>query len=91
MISVGLVPVKLTDTLGVLDGTDNQFTFTTSRYREQPLTIRGPGAGAAVTAAGVMNDVLALGARLSAIGPRPSAVTTEDPRVAPCTSDRCYG
>ena len=59
-IIVGLVPVRLTDSFGVLDGTDNQFTFTTSRYREQPLVIRGPGAGPAVTAAGVVNDILRL-------------------------------
>ena len=59
-IIVGLVPVRLTDSLGVLDGTDNQFTFTTARYREQPLVIRGPGAGSAVTAAGVVNDILSL-------------------------------
>jgi cystathionine gamma-synthase len=57
-IVVGLAPVRLTDSLGVLDGTDNQFTFTTARYRAQPLVIRGPGAGPAVTAAGVFNDVL---------------------------------
>jgi aspartokinase/homoserine dehydrogenase 1 len=54
------MPVRLTDSLGVLDGTDNQFTFTTTRYREQPLVIRGPGAGPAVTAAGVVNDILLL-------------------------------
>ena len=59
-IVVGLVPVRLTDSLGVLDGTDNQFTFTTTRYSEQPLVIRGPGAGPAVTAAGVVNDILLL-------------------------------
>jgi cystathionine gamma-synthase len=59
-IVVGLMPVRLTDSLGVLDGTDNQFTFTTTRYREQPLVIRGPGAGPAVTAAGVVNDILLL-------------------------------
>ena len=59
-IIVGLVPVRLTESLGVLEGTDNQFTFTTRRYREQPLVIRGPGAGPAVTAAGVVNDILLL-------------------------------
>lgn len=59
-ITVGLVPVRLTDSLGTLKGTDNQFTFTTARYREQPLVISGPGAGAAVTAAGVLNDLLRL-------------------------------
>ena len=59
-IIVGLAPVKLTDPLGVLHGTDNQFTFTTARYRAQPLVITGPGAGPAVTAAGVFNDLLRL-------------------------------
>lgn len=57
-ISVGLAAVRLTEPLGVLNGTDNQFTFTTKRYLEQPLVITGPGAGPAVTAAGVLNDVL---------------------------------
>jgi len=59
-IAVGLIPVRLTDPLGTLNGTDNQFTFTTRRYRQQPLVITGPGAGPAVTAAGVMNDLLRL-------------------------------
>jgi len=44
----------------VLHGTDNQFTFTTSRYLTQPLVISGPGAGPEVTAAGVYNDLLRL-------------------------------
>ena len=57
-VAVGLVAVKLTDALGALHGTDNQFAFMTRRYREQPLIITGPGAGSAVTAAGVFNDLL---------------------------------
>ncbi|HYV95871.1 MAG TPA: PLP-dependent transferase, partial [Gemmatimonadaceae bacterium] len=57
-ITVGLVEVPAGDPLGTLTGTDNQFTFTTTRYRTNPLVITGPGAGAAVTAAGVLNDVL---------------------------------
>jgi cystathionine gamma-synthase len=59
-IAVGLIAVKLTDPLGVLHGTDNQFTFTTARYAARPLVITGPGAGPAVTAAGVFNDLLRL-------------------------------
>lgn len=59
-IAVGLVPVRLTEPLGTLNGTDNQFTFITNRYRQQPLVITGPGAGPAVTAAGVLNDLLRL-------------------------------
>ena len=59
-IVVGLAAVPATDRLGVLHGTDNQFTFTTSRYLTQPLVISGPGAGPQVTAAGVYNDLLRL-------------------------------
>jgi homoserine dehydrogenase len=62
-IAVGLVAVPATDPLGTLSGTDNQFAFTTSRYRRRPLVITGPGAGAAVTAAGVLGDLLALAER----------------------------
>ncbi|HEX7937883.1 MAG TPA: hypothetical protein VF483_02760, partial [Gemmatimonadaceae bacterium] len=61
-VSVGLVEVAESDSLGSLQGTDNQFAFRTERYREQPLVIRGPGAGPAVTAAGVFNDLLRLSA-----------------------------
>jgi homoserine dehydrogenase len=43
-----------------LKGTDNQIAFTTNRYRENPLVVTGPGAGLAVTAAGVLNDILGL-------------------------------
>jgi homoserine dehydrogenase len=57
-IAVGLTVVKLSEPLATLHGTDNQFTFTTKRYRTRPLVISGPGAGAAVTAAGVFNDLL---------------------------------
>lgn len=74
-IRVGLVAVPLTDPLGTLSGTDNQFAFTTTRYREQPLVITGPGAGAAVTAAGVYNDLQRLAAdrRAARVATRRSA------------------
>ena len=39
---------------------DNQLVFTTARYKANPLVITGPGAGAEVTAAGVLNDILRL-------------------------------
>jgi bifunctional aspartokinase / homoserine dehydrogenase 1 len=32
--------------------------FRTTRYDENPLVIQGPGAGASVTAAGVLSDLL---------------------------------
>jgi homoserine dehydrogenase len=37
---------------------DNLVAFTTDRYRSSPLTIRGPGAGPRVTAAGLLADVI---------------------------------
>jgi aspartokinase/homoserine dehydrogenase 1 len=59
-VRVGIVEVDLASPFASLSGTDNQFVITTRRYRERPLVITGPGAGPAVTAAGVLNDVLAL-------------------------------
>ncbi len=41
-----------------LSGSDNIVVFTTQRYRERPLIVRGPGAGAEVTAAGVFADLI---------------------------------
>jgi len=40
--------------------TDNLVQFTTQRYCDNPLIVQGPGAGPAVTAAGVFSDVLAI-------------------------------
>jgi len=39
-------------------GSDNIVLFTTNRYKELPLMIKGPGAGAEVTAAGVFADII---------------------------------
>ncbi len=41
-----------------LSGSDNIISFTTSRYCETPLVVKGPGAGAQVTAGGVFADIL---------------------------------
>ena len=43
-----------------LRGSDNMIAFTTERYKNQPLVIRGPGAGAEVTAAGVFAEVISV-------------------------------
>ena len=59
-IRVGLVAVPASSPMAALNGTDNQFIFTTQRYRNNPLVITGPGAGPAVTAGGILNDVLKL-------------------------------
>ena len=44
--------------------TDNVVQFTTDRYRENPLVVQGPGAGPAVTAAGVFADLLRIASSL---------------------------
>ncbi|CAN1295025.1 Bifunctional aspartokinase/homoserine dehydrogenase 1, chloroplastic [Linum perenne] len=49
-----------------LSGSDNIIAFTTSRYKDQPLIVRGPGAGAQVTAGGVFSDILRLASYLGA-------------------------
>jgi aspartokinase/homoserine dehydrogenase 1 len=59
-VAVGLQAVESTSPFAALSGTDNQVAFTTMRYQTNPLVITGPGAGPAVTAAGVLNDILAL-------------------------------
>lgn len=48
-----------------LSGSDNMIVFTTERYRERPLVVRGPGAGAEVTAAGVFAEIIRIGHFLS--------------------------
>ncbi|HEY5089445.1 MAG TPA: ACT domain-containing protein, partial [Polyangia bacterium] len=60
-ISVGLKVVDRSSPFFGLKGTDNQVAFTTARYRKNPLVITGPGAGPAVTAAGVLNDMFRVG------------------------------
>ncbi len=48
-----------------LSGSDNMIVFTTERYKERPLVVRGPGAGAEVTAAGVFAEIVTIGSYLS--------------------------
>lgn len=44
-----------------LSGSDNIIVFTTQRYKyPSPMVIKGPGAGAEVTAAGVFADILSI-------------------------------
>ena len=59
-IGVGVRAVPRTSPLAAIKGSDNQLVFTTGRYQSNPLVITGPGAGAEVTAAGVLNDILRL-------------------------------
>ena len=57
-IEVGLKSVLKTSPLGGLNGTDNMVVFYTDRYADQPLVVSGPGAGADVTAMGVLGDII---------------------------------
>lgn len=41
-----------------LSGTDNIISFTTHRYQDTPLVVKGPGAGTDVTAAGVFAEIV---------------------------------
>jgi homoserine dehydrogenase len=59
-IAVGLREIPESSPLAAIKGSDNQLVFTTARYKANPLVITGPGAGAEVTAAGVLNDILRL-------------------------------
>jgi bifunctional aspartokinase / homoserine dehydrogenase 1 len=45
-----------------LSGSDNIIAFTTERYNQTQMVVKGPGAGAAVTAAGVFADLVKVGA-----------------------------
>ncbi|MDF3043755.1 MAG: akhSDH1 [Thermomicrobiales bacterium] len=64
-IAVGVREVPADSLLGALQGPENVVVIRTARYDANPLTIVGPGAGAAVTAAGMTSDMLALGALLT--------------------------
>jgi aspartokinase/homoserine dehydrogenase 1 len=59
-IRVGVEAVELASPLGRLKGTDNTIVIHSKRYAANPLVVTGPGAGAAVTAAGVLNDIVAI-------------------------------
>ncbi len=55
---VGLQQVDDRSDFYHLYGKDNAVMFYTERYPEQPLVIKGAGAGAAVTASGVFADII---------------------------------
>lgn len=59
-LSVGPRWVEASHPAAQLRGTESLVTYTTRRYADYPMRIQGPGAGAQVTAAGVLADVLAV-------------------------------
>ena len=56
--AVGLQQVDEQSDFYHLYGKDNVVLFYTERYPEQPLVVKGAGAGAAVTASGVFADII---------------------------------
>jgi bifunctional aspartokinase / homoserine dehydrogenase 1 len=56
--AVGLQHIDAGHNLYHLYGKDNVVLFYTNRYPEQPLVVKGAGAGAEVTASGVFADVI---------------------------------
>jgi aspartokinase/homoserine dehydrogenase 1 len=65
---VGLLPVDADHPFIAIKGGENALALLTERYQPHPMVIRGYGAGAEVTAAGVLADIL----RLVPPGARPS-------------------
>lgn len=59
--SVGLKEIPVGHDFYNLQGSDNIVLFFTDRYPEQPLMVKGAGAGAAVTASGLFADIIRIG------------------------------
>lgn len=58
--SVGLQEVDQRHPLYDLEGSNNILMITTERYNDYPMIIKGYGAGAGVTAAGVFADIISI-------------------------------
>jgi aspartokinase/homoserine dehydrogenase 1 len=56
--SVGLQSIDAAHNFANLSGKDNAVLFYTNRYSDLPLVVKGAGAGADVTAAGVFADII---------------------------------
>jgi bifunctional aspartokinase / homoserine dehydrogenase 1 len=60
-VSCGVEIVTPDSPFYALGGSDNMIVFTTRRYHTRPLVVRGPGAGAEVTAAGIFAEIISAG------------------------------
>lgn len=59
-VEVGLQTVNSAHPFYSLEGSNNVILLTTDRYNEYPMVIKGYGAGADVTAAGVFADIISI-------------------------------
>lgn len=57
---IGLQEVDARHPFYELEGSNNIIQITTERYNEYPMIIKGYGAGASVTAAGVFSDIISI-------------------------------
>lgn len=64
-VGIGLKSVGPNHPFFMMEGADNVISFTTKRYHERPLVVKGPGAGAEVTASGVFADIVSIGSYLA--------------------------
>ena len=78
LATVGLESLAADHPLVGGTGTDNRVAIWSDRYREQPLVIQGPGAGASVTAAALLDDALAIHA--ASAGDAPAHGRTVSPK-----------
>ncbi len=62
-VEITLQMVDETHPFYMLSGSDNIISFYTDRYVERPMVVKGPGAGAEVTAAGVFADLINVGTK----------------------------
>lgn len=59
-IEIKLQRIDATHPFWNMSGADNIVCYYTERYKERPLVVQGPGAGAEVTAAGVFAELISL-------------------------------
>jgi aspartokinase/homoserine dehydrogenase 1 len=59
-VTAGLKALPRDNPMAMAGGTSNIIVFRSKRYKDVPLVVSGPGAGAAVTAAGIVNDLCSL-------------------------------
>lgn len=67
---VGLESLPVADPLAGGTGTDNRVAIWSDRYATQPLLVQGPGAGAQVTAAALLDDALQIAGDVGAFSTR---------------------
>ena len=78
---IGLEAVPAGDPLAAGGATDNRVAIWSDRYRDRPVLIQGPGAGAAVTAAALLDDALQIVREVARVAPGLNAA--REPALAP--------